>query len=103
MKVFGSGVSAANARRSRSEWRLDPSDDGLADLIAVQRSGFVAGRTLLSALLNLPDVIRARHLMAVCMVLGAARMRYAGVGGHERHRWPSRCACLTGVSFLARH
>jgi hypothetical protein len=34
------------------------------------RLGFVAG-TLLSATLNLPDVIRVRYLFAACAILGA--------------------------------
>jgi sugar phosphate permease len=61
------GVSAV-APQIAAEWRLDGATTAWLT-IAVQL-GFVAG-TLLSALLNLPDVIRARHLMAVCMVLGA--------------------------------
>jgi MFS family permease len=61
------GVSAV-APQIAVEWRLDTATTAWLT-IAVQL-GFVAG-TLLSALLNLPDVIRARHLMAVCMILGA--------------------------------
>jgi len=38
--------------------------------LAVQL-GFVAG-TLASALFNLPDIIRARHLFALCAFSGAA-------------------------------
>jgi MFS family permease len=62
------GVSAV-APQIAIEWRLDASTT--AWLTMAVQLGFVAG-TLLSALLNLPDVIRARHLMAICMVLGAA-------------------------------
>jgi MFS family permease len=62
------GVSAV-APQIAAEWRLDTATTAWLT-IAVQL-GFVAG-TLLSALLNLPDVIRARHLMAICMLLGAA-------------------------------
>lgn len=62
------GVSAV-APQIASEWRLDASTT--AWLTMAVQLGFVAG-TLLSALLNLPDVIRARHLMAIAMVLGAA-------------------------------
>ena len=51
-----------------AEWRLTPSQASWLTL-AVQL-GFVAG-TLLSALLNLPDVMRVRHLFAVSAVLGA--------------------------------
>jgi MFS family permease len=61
------GVSAV-APQIAAEWRLDTATTAWLT-IAVQL-GFVAG-TLLSALLNLPDVIRARHLMTVCMLLGA--------------------------------
>ena len=62
------GVSAV-APRIAIEWQLGPST--AAWLTMAVQLGFVAG-TLLSALLNLPDVIRARHLMAICMILGAA-------------------------------
>ncbi len=61
------GVSAV-APQIASEWRLTESTAAWLTL-AVQL-GFVAG-TLLSALLNLPDVIRVRHLFAICAVLGA--------------------------------
>ena len=51
------------------EWQLSPSQvSWLA--IAVQL-GFVAG-TLISATLNLPDIISTRHLFAVSSFLGAA-------------------------------
>ena len=62
------GVSAV-APQIAKEWRLDAGTTAWLTL-SVQL-GFVAG-TLLSALLNLPDVIRARHLMTVCALLGAA-------------------------------
>lgn len=52
----------------RVEWRLSDSDASWLT-IAVQL-GFVFG-TLLSALLNLSDIFRARHLFAVCAVAGA--------------------------------
>jgi MFS family permease len=61
------GVSAV-APRIAAEWGLNASTAAWLTL-AVQL-GFVAG-TLLSALLNLPDVIRARHLFALCALLGA--------------------------------
>ena len=61
------GVSAV-APQISAEWRLDESTAAWLTL-AVQL-GFVAG-TLLSALLNLPDVIRVRHLFALCAFLGA--------------------------------
>ena len=62
------GVSAVGPQVSR-EWKLTESTTAWLTL-AVQ-IGFVAG-TLGSALLNLPDVIRARHLFALCAFAGAA-------------------------------
>jgi MFS family permease len=62
------GVSAV-APQIAHEWQLDEATSAWLTL-AVQL-GFVAG-TLLSATLNLPDVIRARSLFALCAVLGAA-------------------------------
>jgi MFS family permease len=61
------GVSAV-APRIAAEWRLD--EPATAWLTLAVQLGFVAG-TLLSATLNLPDVIRARHLFAICAILGA--------------------------------
>jgi MFS family permease len=61
------GVSAV-APQIAAEWNLDESSAAWLTL-AVQL-GFVAG-TLLSATLNLPDVIRARYLFTLCAVLGA--------------------------------
>jgi MFS family permease len=61
------GVSAV-APQIAEEWRLDTATTAWLT-IAVQL-GFVGG-TLLSALLNLPDVLSARRLMAICMILGA--------------------------------
>jgi MFS family permease len=61
------GVSAV-APQIASQWRLDEATTAWLTL-AVQL-GFVAG-TLLSATLNLPDVISARHLFALCALLGA--------------------------------
>ena len=62
------GVSAV-APQIANEWHLDAATSAWLTL-AVQL-GFVAG-TLISAMLNLPDVIRARHLMWICGLLGAA-------------------------------
>ncbi|HKR58178.1 MAG TPA: MFS transporter, partial [Pyrinomonadaceae bacterium] len=53
----------------RSEWALSESTAGWLT-IAVQL-GFVAG-TLLSAFLNLPDVLSAKYLVASSAILGAA-------------------------------
>ena len=61
------GVSAV-APLIASEWRLDAATTSWLTL-AVQL-GFVAG-TLVSAILNLPDVVRPRHLVALCAFLGA--------------------------------
>jgi len=61
------GVSAV-APQVAHDWKLDEATTAWLTL-AVQL-GFVAG-TLLSATLNLPDVIRVRHLFALCAVLGA--------------------------------
>src|SRR5437867_3213396 len=62
------GVSAV-APQVAKEWNLSASTAAWLTL-AVQL-GFVAG-TLASALLNLPDVIRVRHLFALCAFGGAA-------------------------------
>jgi MFS family permease len=61
------GVSAVSPQIA-AEWRLDES--AAAWLTLAVQLGFVAG-TLLSATLNLPDVIRARYLFALCALLGA--------------------------------
>ncbi len=61
------GVSAV-APQIAAEWRLDAG--AAAWLTLAVQVGFVVG-TLLSATLNLPDVIRARHLFALCALLGA--------------------------------
>ena len=61
------GVSAVAPEIAR-EWQLSASTAAWLTL-AVQL-GFVGG-TLLSATLNLPDIISARRLFAVCALLGA--------------------------------
>src|SRR5919107_205305 len=53
----------------RAEWNL--TDSGASWLTLSVQLGFVAG-TLVSALLNLPDVLSARRLFAVSAFLGAA-------------------------------
>ena len=50
------------------EWALDAS--GQAWLTMSVQIGFVTG-ALVSALFTLPDVMNARHLFAICAVLGA--------------------------------
>jgi MFS family permease len=61
------GVSAV-APQIAAEWQLDAATSAWLTL-SVQL-GFVGG-TLISATLNLADVIRARHLVALCAVLAA--------------------------------
>lgn len=53
----------------RAEWQLTESAAGW--LTTAVQFGFVAG-TLLSALLNLPDVLSSRRLFTLCAVAGAA-------------------------------
>jgi len=60
--------ASAVAPALQTEWTLSESQTSWLTL-AVQL-GFVAG-TLLSALLNLPDVISSRHLFTVCAIAGA--------------------------------
>src|SRR2546428_4399153 len=73
------GVSAVAPRLS-VEWKLDPSTAAWLTL-AVQ-IGFVAG-TLASALFNLPDVIRVRHLFALCAFGGAAVNALLAMFAHD--------------------
>ncbi|PYQ52084.1 MAG: MFS transporter [Acidobacteria bacterium] len=61
------GMSAV-APQVAKEWHLSAA--ATAWLTLTVQIGFVIG-TLGSALLNLPDVIRARHLVAICAFLGA--------------------------------
>ena len=61
----GSAVVPALSR----EWQLSPSQ--ISWLAIAVQLGFVAG-TLISATLNLPDIISTRHLFAVSSFLGAA-------------------------------
>jgi MFS family permease len=62
------GVSAV-APQVAAEWHMDAAMTAWLTL-SVQL-GFVAG-TLLSAVFNLSDIFRARHLFAACAFLGAA-------------------------------
>src|ERR1044071_9454769 len=68
----GSAVVPALTR----EWQLSPSQISWI-AIAVQL-GFVAG-TLISATLNLPDIISTRRLFAISSFLGAATNWYFGL------------------------
>ncbi len=61
----GSAVVPALSR----EWELSPSQ--ISWLAIAVQLGFVAG-TLISAALNLPDIITTRHLFAISSFLGAA-------------------------------
>jgi len=60
--------ASAVAPALRAEWRL--SESATSWLTLAVQLGFVAG-TLLSALLNLPDVISSRHLFTVSAIAGA--------------------------------
>jgi MFS family permease len=64
----------------RLEWKLDDSSAGWLT-IAVQL-GFVFG-TLLSAMLNLPDVFKVRYLFAISAVAGALSNAAFGVFAHN--------------------
>lgn len=64
----------------RTEWNLSDSSVGWLT-IAVQL-GFVAG-TLLSAFLNLPDIIPVRYLFAVSALAGALTNAAFGVYAHS--------------------
>jgi MFS family permease len=63
----------------RLEWRL--SDSTASWLTVAVQLGFVAG-TLLSALLNLPDIITTRHLFAVSVFAGALANAAFGLYAH---------------------
>ena len=60
--------ASASVPAIRQEWHLTPS--AAAWLTLAVQLGFVAG-TLVSALGNLPDVLSARRLFAICAFLGA--------------------------------
>src|SRR5678816_4692147 len=62
------------------EWRLSPSQ--ISWLAIAVQLGFVAG-TLISATLNLPDIISTRHLFAVSAFLGAALNASFGLYVHD--------------------
>ena len=74
MALWFSGSAVVPALQK--EWNLSESQVSWI-AIAVQL-GFVAG-TLLSATLNLPDIISTRHLFAVSAFLGAATNCYFGL------------------------
>lgn len=72
----GSAVVPALSR----EWNLSSSQ--VSWLANAVQFGFVAG-TLLSATLNLADIITTRHLFAVSALLGALTNAFFGVYVHE--------------------
>jgi MFS family permease len=80
------------------EWTLSPSQ--VSWIANAVQFGFVAG-TLLSATLNLPDIITTRHLFAVSAFAGAATNAFFGLYVHD----PSTAillrfltgVCLAGV------
>ena len=74
MALWFSGSAVVPALEK--EWTLSASQVSWI-AIAVQL-GFVAG-TLLSATLNLPDIITTRHLFAVSALLGAAANAFFGL------------------------
>src|SRR5918912_3353209 len=80
------------------EWQLSAARAGWLTL-AVQL-GFVAG-TLLSALLNLPDVISTRRLFAAAATLGALTNALFGLYAHDLRTGVAlrflTGACLAGV------
>jgi MFS family permease len=78
MALWFSGSAVVPALEK--EWTLSGSQVGWI-AIAVQL-GFVAG-TLLSATLNLPDIITTRHLFAVSAFLGAAANAIFGLYVHD--------------------
>ena len=72
-----------DAPRSSLEFQLSSGD--AAWLTMAVQAGFVAG-TLVSALLNLPDVVNARHLFAAGCVCGAAANAALAARGRTRDR-----------------
>lgn len=61
--------ASAIVPRLQAEWHL--SEAGAGWLTLAVQLGFVAG-TLVSAVLNLPDILSARHLFTISAILGAA-------------------------------
>jgi MFS family permease len=94
MSLWFSGSAVVPALQS--EWRLSESTATWLT-IAVQL-GFVCG-TLLSALLNLPDIIKTRYLVAACGIAGALSNATFGYYA-EGPRLGITMRFLTGV-FLA--
>jgi MFS family permease len=91
MSLWFSGSAVVPALSA--EWHLSPSQ---INWIAIDvQLGFVAG-TLISATLNLPDIISTRHLLAISAFLGASVNVVFGLYVHD----PSTAIALrfaTGV------
>ena len=85
----GSAVVPALSR----EWNLSSSQ--VSWLANAVQFGFVAG-TLLSATLNLADIITTRHLFAICALLGALTNAFFGLYAHDPQT-ASVLRFLTGV------
>jgi MFS family permease len=73
------GVSAV-APQIAKEWHL--SESATAWLTLAVQLGFVAG-TLFSAIFNLPDILPARHLMAICAIAGAIANALLALYAHD--------------------
>ena len=78
MALWFSGSAVVPALKI--EWRL--SDSQVSWIAIAVQLGFVAG-TLLSALLNLPDIISTRHLFAVSAFAGALANAAFGFYTHD--------------------
>jgi len=89
-------AASAVAPKIASEWHL--SAGTAAWLTLSVQLGFVAG-TLISALLNLPDVFKTRHVFAVSALLGAIANLLVAVVSHNAAT-AITLRFLTGV-FLA--
>lgn len=94
MSLWFSGSAVVPALQS--EWRL--SDSTATWLTIAVQLGFVCG-TLLSALLNLPDIIKTRYLVAACGIAGAVSNATFGYYA-QSPRLGITTRFLTGV-FLA--
>ncbi len=88
--------AAAVVPALRSEWNL--SDTSVSWLTIAVQLGFVVG-TLLSAFLNLPDVINVRYLLALCAFAGAIANAAFGAYAHDANT-AIALRFLTGL-FLA--
>jgi MFS family permease len=73
------GVSAV-APQIAKEWHL--SESATAWLTLAVQLGFVAG-TFFSAIFNLPDILPARHLMALCAIAGAIANALLALYAHD--------------------